>query len=132
MTKERRLAIKMWQEIVDMLKIGNIDLDTQKRHFCTNNNIHWESSCWFCQYVRKDRRNNLKSRCNIDYSTNGCENCPLYKEFASRRAIPEEDFCGCTTEYNTLYAQVAGPFPSRTKKLNSAKIILELLKGNKN
>ena len=131
MTKERRLAIKMWQEIVDMLEIENINVNEMKKDFCRNNNIRWENSCWFCQYVRKDHRSNLKSRCNIDYSTNGCEDCPLYKEFASRHAIPEDDFCGCAIEYDTLFAQVFEP-SSRTKKLNSAKIILELLKGDKN
>lgn len=131
MTKERRLAIKMWQEIVDILEIGNIDLNAQKHRFCVNNNIYWENDCWFCQYIRKDYRYNLKSRCDIDWLTNGCEDCPLYKEFQSRNAIPEDDFCGCTIEYDTLFAQVFEP-SSRTKKLNSAKIILELLKGDKN
>lgn len=131
MTKERRLAIKMWQEIVDMLEKENIDVDYQKNNFCKKYHVLWSHGCWFCQYVRKEYRSRLKSRRDIDFDINGCENCPLYKEFQSRNAIPEEDFCGCSTNYETLYSQVVKRFRSRTEKLNSAKKILELLKGNK-
>lgn len=131
MTKERRLAIKIWQEIVDMLEIRNIDVNEQKDYFCKVNDIRWENNCWFCQYVRKDYRNDLESRCDIDTCTNGCEKCPLYKEFASRSYVLD-NFCGCSTDHDTLYSHIVDfNNPGRAKKLNAAKKILELLKGSK-
>ena len=54
MTKERKLAIKMWEEIVEELKKGDksFNLVIFKMLFCKNHNLDWENDCYFCQYCR--------------------------------------------------------------------------------
>lgn len=128
MTKERRLAIEMWEKIVGELEKKNeaestcyIICDT-KRDFCLSNNLHWENDCWFCQYVRHDYRP-MKSRKHIPQTYNGCQRCPLYKEEADTHG---NDDCGCDCgqRNNTLWKRVV-----LDDDTSAAKRILELLKG---
>ena len=60
MTKERRLAILMWQEIKDNLVVdSSFRVVLFKITFCETHSLHWRCSCWLCQYIRR------------------CEKCPL-------------------------------------------------------
>lgn len=62
MTKERKLAIKMWQEIVKNLKKKKIaarlkiynrfNVVSYKEKFCKIHNLKWRSDCYFCQYCK--------------------------------------------------------------------------------
>lgn len=59
MTKERRLAIKMWEGVRERLPEWYEDdriivdcLKDFKLDFCFENNLHWQFECWFCQYTR--------------------------------------------------------------------------------
>ena len=53
MTKERRLAIQMWQEIVDKCRSGeHFNVARFKDVFCKKHNLNWLSDCYFCQYCR--------------------------------------------------------------------------------
>lgn len=60
MTKQRRLAIKMWEEIVDKCRSGeDFNLAEYKTDFCKKHGLKWLANCYFCNYF---------------YS---CEKCPL-------------------------------------------------------
>ena len=55
MTRERKLAIQMWQEIVEKCKVsadGDFNLVEFKKDFCKERNLHWINNCYFCQYCR--------------------------------------------------------------------------------
>ena len=53
MTKERKLAIEMWQDIRDKLltSLINFDVEMYKRKFCKEHDLEWKHSCWFCRYI---------------------------------------------------------------------------------
>ena len=63
MTRERKLAIQMWEEVKRQLPGWNYEiavmLKTLKDNFCFHNGLSWKWDCWFCQYVHN------------------CEKCPL-------------------------------------------------------
>ena len=126
MTKERRLAIEIWEQIVRELENENrkaelfVVVNNVKRVYCLSNNLNWKHNCWFCQYVRRDYRP-MKSREDISKWSNGCQKCPLYKEKAD---ILDDGDCGCTTRENTLWKQVVDD-----GDVSAAKRIVELLKG---
>ena len=51
MTKERKLAIQMWQEIVNKCKSGEqFDVDSFKKSFCEKHRLNWYNDCYFCQH----------------------------------------------------------------------------------
>ncbi len=64
MTKERKLAIQMWNEIKKLISKNELSdfcsISDFKLKFCKEHNLGWTSNCWFCQYV-------------------GCTRCPLLK-----------------------------------------------------
>lgn len=55
MTKERKLAIQMWQEIKNKLAsnpyLSDMGIYQLKLKFCVRHKLHWSAQCWFCQYV---------------------------------------------------------------------------------
>lgn len=102
MTKERRLAIEMWEYIY---KHPHLIHEFFKEDFCAWHDLKWKFECWFCQYVRKDYRDNLTSREDIDPAENACGKCPLYKWYASRHQV-SFDFCGCDYDNYTIYQRV--------------------------
>lgn len=127
MTKERRLAIEMWEQIVEALEQGRRDTkyarpiaSVIKEEFCEEHKLEWKCNCWFCQYLRHDYRN-MSSRCGIKDSWNGCQRCLLYREHED---IMGYDECGCTEGKETLWKQVY-----EDNNVFAAKRILELLKG---
>lgn len=131
MTKERRLAIEMWEQIVDVLENGTPGkcylpvINTIKEDFCRAHNLEWKYCCWFCQYVRRDWRPDLPSREGIPKYRNGCQRCPLYKERADIFDA-NGDECGCIDLKETLWKQVTDDY-----NVYAARRILELLKGVK-
>ena len=71
MTKERKLAVLMWKQIVDILKSekdvnANFFIPAFKRKFCEKHDLHWALDCWLCNYVNRS-----------DNFSDGCEKCPL-------------------------------------------------------
>lgn len=129
MTKERRLDIEMWEQIVNTLANGDKTKSASdivihiKNDFSEKHHLMWKANCWFCQYVRHDWRNNMPSRMNISDDVNGCQCCPLYKE---RKDILNYDDGGCTLYKETLWKQVVVD-----GDVEAAKRILELLRGSK-
>lgn len=132
MTKERRLAIKMWEQIVEALEQGKHDpryarpiVFEIKEDFSEKHHLMWKASCWFCQYVRHDWRYGMASRVELDEHWNGCQKCPLYKESKDSLGL-DYDECGCTDEKETLWIRVL-----EDGDVDAAKRILELLRGSK-
>lgn len=51
MTKEWKLAIEMWQEIVNKCKSGKpFSVVKFKKSFCEKHRLSWYNNCYFCQY----------------------------------------------------------------------------------
>lgn len=54
-TKERKLAVKMWQgirkKIYNNSYISDTELLLYKKNFCARHSLNWINSCWFCQYM---------------------------------------------------------------------------------
>lgn len=74
MTRERRLAIRMWEEIkkavIDAKRPSDIDpvfISELKYKFCIIHHLNWLHGCWFCKYVRY----------RDDKHGEGCQRCPL-------------------------------------------------------
>lgn len=126
MTKERRLAIEMWEQIVEALEHDSRNVYEEvnqiKARFCCEHTLNWKCECWFCQYVRQDWRA-MPSREAISKRVNGCQKCPLYKEHEDSL---DYDECGCTNDKQTLWTRV-----SDYEDVEAARRILELLRGNK-
>jgi len=61
MTKERKLAIQMWEEIKNQLPYWN-DAPTLiankvkrfKGNFCTGHHLYWDNCCWLCEYFKEN------------------------------------------------------------------------------
>lgn len=119
MTKERRLAIQMWEEIAEQQPSS---ISVYKKGFCKEHYLNWRNECWFCQYVRQDYRYDLPSRRHIVWVKNECQKCPIYKYNGCTG-----DQCGCS---QGLYPQ-ALMGPDVAKRREAAEIIVRLLKGEK-
>ena len=81
MTKERKLAIEMWETVRQAIinSDGVASVKVVKREFCTEHNLNWEADCWFCQYV------GLERRFSIGFD---CTRCPLaFKGYDSQKHI---------------------------------------------
>lgn len=108
MTRERKLAIKMWEEVKEHLPqwyeesqwLITFDLKDFKADFCFTNKLHWEFDCWFCQYIYPE-----------------CDKCPLKScNFA---------------EPTTAWARIVGENTSLKTKLQAVDEIIAALKGER-
>ena len=79
MTKERKLAIRMWLWIRDNYDTydsmctergydGEDTLCILKQKFLNDTDVHWAMHCWFCHYIGHRKRT---------FSTSRCRLCPL-------------------------------------------------------
>ena len=102
MTRERKLAIEMWEEVKKQLPGWKCDvvfaLKTLKANFCRQNGLDWRYDCWFCQYVRDD-----------------CHKCPLHS-------------CDCHN-FATAWARIVDEGTSLRTKLAACDDIIAALKG---
>ncbi len=119
MTRERRLAIQMWEMIrahirdVPRLKDVNVHfVSNLKRRFCIDHDLMWRHECWFCQYVRY-----LDSE-----HGEGCQRCPLSD--GNKGAIIGYD-SGCHTN---AYTRVIDAKRRKTK-LEACDEIIRILNG---
>ncbi len=118
MTKERRLAIQMWEEIrVHIRDAGRLTdiahaISRLKYWFMTEHNLHWFHGCWFCQYVRYTDK----------IHGEGCQRCPLSD--GSSDAI-QGYVTGCR---NNAYDKVLHARMRKTK-LEACDEIIATLKG---
>lgn len=119
MTRERRLAIQMWEEIkkavIDAKRPMDINAEFVaqfKYVFCAKHEISWLHGCWFCKYVRY--HDNLHGE--------GCQRCPL-SDGHKGAILGYESGC-CENAYNrVLNAR------QRKTKLKACDEILRILYG---
>lgn len=119
MTRERRLAIQMWEEIkcaiINAEKPSDIDCSTVtelKYKFCTIHKLKWNHCCWFCKYVRYHDK----------IHGEGCQRCPLSD--GHKAAILGFDSGCCKNAYDrVLNAR------QRKTKLKACDEIIRILNG---
>lgn len=119
MTRERRLAIQMWEEIkyaiINAERPSDINSSTiteLKYKFCFTHKLNWNHGCWFCEYVRYK-----------DYiHGEGCQRCPLSD--GSKGAIIGES-SGCC---RNAYSRVCDARMRKTK-LKACDEIIRILNG---
>ena len=120
MTKERRLAIQMWEEIREAIRTAKRprDVNTEfirriKRHFTTEYELYWKYGCWFCQYVRyKD----------VHVHGEGCQRCPL-SDGSAEAILGHRSGCWHNAYNRVVYARL------RKTKLKACDEIIATLKG---
>ena len=119
MTKERRLAIQMWEEIRahirDVPKLSFVDLwrvADWKRQFCLEHELSWMHNCWLCQYVRY--RDTLHGE--------GCQRCPL-SDGHEEAIIGLESGCYKNAYHRVIHAR------TRKAKLTACDEIIHILNG---
>lgn len=99
MTKERRLAIQMWEEIVEALKCETPEHPVfeckMKTDFCRKHGLDWYADCWFCHYI------------------DNCIRCPI-----------SEGGCNGKSPFRTLINST-----SRLERVKAARHIIAALKG---
>lgn len=72
MTKERRLAIQMWEQIkAELARDPKVNIVGLKINFCSEHGLVWFCNCWLCQYIPH------------------CEDCPLSGCLNYVRAVDE-------------------------------------------
>ena len=113
MTKERKAAIEQWETIKKQLKETGVFKKPATDY-------RWLCNCWFCQYVR-------------DHSTpcydNGCTKCPLWKWAKAHYNSIENEDCGCSSYYPSLYHTAADESERLTERLKACDLIIAALKG---
>ncbi len=122
MTKERRLAIQMWDEvrahIRDAKRIALLSpefIRKLKHRFVREHELNWAQDSWFCQYVRYR---------DATHGT-GCQRCPLSD--GSRNAINGYDSgCNHNAYYKALYGKTI------KIRLKACDEIIATLKGVSN
>lgn len=68
MTKQRRLAIQMWQEIADKCRSGeDFNLVDYKTDFCKKHGLKWLANCYFCNYFDRCEKCPLDDKCGQVY-----------------------------------------------------------------
>ena len=119
MTRERRLAIQMWEtiraHIRDAKRPSDINLDFIVRFkygFCADHELSWMYGCWFCKYMRYHDK----------IHGEGCQRCPL-SDGHKGAIIGYESGC-CENAYNrVLNAR------QRKTKLKACDEIIRILNG---
>lgn len=126
MTKERRLAIQMWEFVIE--HFDESDVYSLKQAFSERHpEIEWQNDCWFCEYCRRDYRNH-PGRESISSRANNCQLCPLYQyEIEHGNYAMRGDACGCDRSdwhYEPLFSRAQFRQSKR-----AAEMILKVLKG---
>ncbi len=100
MTRERRLAVKMWSEIAEKIRsLGYVNIKQEKLLFCVNNNLTWSYQCWFCQYMKP------------------CDNCRLSKIGGS-----------CVTHHSLYQSSIYGD--TCEVRASAAEMIAKIFNGD--
>ncbi len=125
MTKERKIAIKIWKETKAFIESSPQHVTSDR--FCTMKSfitrkygMYWISNCWFCHYVRKLVRDD-----NGSVVDEGCDKCPLHK---LAQAAPGK--CGCSPDLiQSPYARLINDYTDNDVKAKACDIIIKALKG---
>lgn len=122
MTKERKLAVEMWEIIRQAIEnnkhLIHSDISEIKKKFCKEHHLEWVSGCWFCTYVRKSVLSRGRRK--------GCNACPI-----ARFDDPLGIFFGC--DKDSLYAIVLNHRNnfSIEERLEACDKIIKALEGER-
>jgi len=125
MTKERKIAIKIWEEIKAFIQSSPQDVPSNsflsiKRSITRRYGKYWSCDCWFCHYVRKLIRDD-----NGHPIDEGCDKCPLHK---LAHAAPGD--CGCSPDLmQSPYARFINDYTDNGVKAEACDMIIKALKG---
>ena len=145
MTKERKLAIKMWEDIKQRILTDTLPRRTEsfylnkmliaKEYGVSWDNscgIKWDNACWFCQYGRRDYKN------VGDYwegvgkgkglGEEGCNLCPLAKAHPQYDPSDAQHDCGCELFGSPFYI-VCSRYRSKEERAAACDLIIKALKG---
>ena len=119
MTRERKLAIQMWEEIRvhirDVKRVKDINREYIARFkyaFCAEHEVSWMHGCWFCKYVRYHDKAHGE----------GCQRCPLSD--GHKGAIIGYDSGCCENAYNRVLNA-----KQRKTRLEACDEIIRILNG---
>ena len=127
MTKERKIAIKIWEELKAFIlsspqNVTGNSFVVKKHYLISKYGMHWDCHCWFCQYVRYKRVTRDDDGYIVD---EGCDKCPLHK---LAHAAPGD--CGCHSSLmQSPYARLINDYAENTVKAEACDIIIKALKG---
>lgn len=143
MTKERKLAIKMWEDIKQRILTDTLpsqvfftsktiiakEYDVSLDISC---NIRWANICWFCQYVRRDYKHfgDYWEGTGKGLGEEGCNFCPLAKAHPLYNPSDAHHDCGCTL-FDSPYKIVISSFRPKEERAAACDIIIKALKGEK-
>lgn len=122
MTKERRIAIQMWEYIRNQIALDLFStrdcmmLHEIKRMYlrkaCPELLEKWLAGCWFCQYFQQEFDSNADNSPSLSYK------CPLNDN--------QDDLC---KGHCILYSTVVNMNSTRASRLEACDKIIEALKG---
>ena len=123
MTKERKLAIELWQSVREEISKGAIhnstDMLLAKQQFLAEHDVDWYCSCWFCHYFRKAVEDGEVVDDEEEYErTSATPQCPLN----SRRGRHCDGYC-------EQYSIACNPKYPMYKRLAAVDNIIKALKG---
>ena len=145
MTTERKLAIKMWEDIKQRILTDTLPRPNEsfylnkiliaKEHGVAWDNscdIKWDNACWFCQYVRRDYRHfgDYWEGTGKGLGEEGCNYCPLAKAHPRYDPSDAQHDCGCDLFASPFYV-VCSKYRSKEERAAACDIIIKALKGEK-
>lgn len=145
MTKERKLAIKMWEDIKQRILTDTLPRPTEsfylnkmviaKEHGVSWDNscsIKWDNACWFCQYVRRDYKHfgDYWEDTGKGLGEEGCNHCPLAKAHPQYDPSDAQHDCGCDL-FGAPFYIVCSRYRSKEERAAACDIIIKALKGEK-
>ena len=137
MTKERKIAIKVWEKIRDDLANNRIAQGTSfwvyKREIVRSFGItHWSSACWLCQYVRRDYDSYgdfwEKTGKAKGLGEEGCNFCPLAKANPLYNPSDATCDCGCFLK-GSPWTIVSNSLYTADERVAACNTIIRALKG---
>lgn len=121
MTRERRIALKMWEYIRDQISLDLLSTRDRMmlheikrrwlRKYCPELLEKWWATCWFCQYFQQEFDSNENSP-SLSYK------CPLNDN--------QDDLC---KGHCILYHTVVSSNSTKELRLEACDKIIEALKG---
>lgn len=143
MTKERKIAIKMWEEIKQRILTDTLpsqmfytsktliaeEYDVSSDTSCS---IKWDNICWFCQYVRRDYKHfgDYWEGTGKGLGEEGCNFCPLAKAHPWYDPSDAHHDCGCNL-FGSPYRIASNLYRPKEERAAACDVIIKALKGEK-
>lgn len=139
MTKERKIAIKLWEDIKERIRTNSLPGNEYDAFFYRKQmlakdvyNVDWENSCWFCQYMRRstDQYRDINEEVNPGkgLGEEGCNLCPLAKAHPLYNPSDCGYDCGCDLP-GAPWRIVGNTFKSDEERMDACDVIIQALKG---